>query len=133
MSPTIIDKPKTKIDKKVLKALQAYASTEGQVIIHGFVKTQHDDMFIRIWPTTFLFDQHSSHQSELVHYEKISGFPTWTLVPAHSEFVFTLIFSALPKSCIIFDLVELIPQSNGFQVKNILRNDTDVYYLDFNE
>ncbi|HLO52663.1 MAG TPA: hypothetical protein VK169_00165 [Saprospiraceae bacterium] len=132
MSPTIIDKPKTKIDRKVLKALQAYESTEGQVIIHGFVKTQHEDMFIRIWPTTFLFDQHSSYQSELVHYEKISGFPTWTLVPSHSEFVFTLIFSALPKSCIIFDLVELIPQSNGFQVKNILRNDTDVYYLDFN-
>lgn len=133
MSPTIIDKPKTKIDKKILKALQEYASTEGQVVIHGLVKPQSLDMFIRIWPTTFLFDQHSSHQSELVHYEKISGFPVWTLVPSKTEFVFTLIFSGLPKSCIIFDLVELIPQSNGFSVKNILRNSTDVYYLDFSE
>ncbi len=131
MSPTIIEKPKARIDKKVLKSLQEYASTEGQVIIHGFVKTQAEEMYIRIWPTTFLLDQLSSYQSELVHFEKISGFPVWTLVPARTEFVFTLIFSALPKSCIIFDLVELIPQSNGFQVLNILRNNSDVYYLDF--
>ena len=133
MSPTIIEKPRTKIDKKVLKALEEYASTEGQVVIHGLVKTGTEDMFIRIWSTTFLLDQHSSHQSELVHFEKISGFPTWTLVPARTEFVFTLIFSALPKSCIIFNLEEHIPQSNGFKVLNILRNNTDVYYLDFSD
>lgn len=131
MSPSIIEKPKTKIDKKVLKSLQEYASTEGQVVIHGLVKTQAEGMYIRIWPTTFLFDQLSSYQSELVHFEKISGFPIWTLVPAYTEFAFTLLFSALPKSCVIFDLVELIPQSYGFEVKNVLRNNTDVYYLDF--
>ncbi|MBK9735848.1 MAG: hypothetical protein IPO92_13150 [Saprospiraceae bacterium] len=131
MTPAIIEKPKTIISADTLKSLENYTSTEGQVIVHGYCKTGVSDMYIRIWPTTYLYDQHSDHRCDLLYFEKISGFPSWTLVPAHTEFVFTLIFSPLPKSCILFDLKEVIPQSNGFSVPNILRNLSDVYYLDF--
>lgn len=131
MSPVIIEKPKISIDSSVLESLETYTSTEGQVVIHGICRTFNQDTFLRIWPSTYLLDQHSDHVSELVHFEKISGFPMWTHVPSNSQFGFTLIFSALPKSCILFDLKEVIPQSNGFFVPAILRNNTDVYYLDF--
>ncbi|MBC7884069.1 MAG: hypothetical protein H7X99_01240 [Saprospiraceae bacterium] len=131
MTPTIIEKPTTFINADVLKSLKKYTSCEGQVIIHGVCKTTYAETFVRIWPTTYLFDQYASNRSELVHYENISGYPVWTRVPPNTEFVFTLLFAPLPKSCNVFDLKEIIPQSNGFHVSGILRNETDVYYLDF--
>ena len=129
--PSIIEKPRTIISPNLLKELEEYTSDQGQVVVHGIVRPQNESTFIRIWPTTFLFDQHSAHISELVHFEKISGFPVWTEVKSNTEFGFTLIFTGLPKSCVIFDLCEVIPQSNGFNIPSILRNEQDVYYLDF--
>lgn len=131
--PTIIEKPLTIIAPNILKELSNVTSEQGQVVVHGICKARNDPMFIRIWPTTYLFDQQSSHVSELVHYEKISQFPTWTDVAPKTTKSFTLIFSGLPTSCVIFDLQEIIPQANGFFVPNILRNNTDIYYLDFTD
>jgi hypothetical protein len=129
--PLIIEKPKTIIAPNLLKELQTFTSDQGQVIVHGICKTENEGTFIRIWPSTFLFDHHSSHVSELVHYERISGFPVWTEVKAHSTLGFTLVFTGLPSTCKVFDLQEVIPQSNGFYVPAIVRNEQDVYYLDF--
>jgi hypothetical protein len=40
-----------------------------------------------------------------------------------------LIFSALPKDCSHFDLIEEIPEPGEFRVSNISRNKSDVYHL----
>ena len=84
-------------------------------------------MLIRIWKSTFLIDQSSGARSELVHVENISYAPEWTAVPDNQMFHFLLIFSALPKACVKFDLLEDIPQSGGFHVMDIVRNEQDVY------
>jgi len=131
--PAVIEKPKVNISPSLLKQLETYTSDQGQVIIHGVCKATSENPYIRIWPTTYLFDQHTDHVSELVHFEKISAFPVWTEIKAHSHFGFTLIFSGLPKSCTLFDLKEVIPQSNGFHIPFITRNEQDVYYIDFSD
>jgi hypothetical protein len=43
---------------------------------------------------------------------------------------FTLVFSALPKSCTSFDLFEDIPEGNGFFTGLISRNKSDVYSVE---
>ena len=46
---------------------------------------------------------------------------------------FTLIFEGLPKSCIQFDLIEIGLGEGCFEFKNIMRNQSDVYYVESNE
>ena len=77
-----------------------------------------------------LVDKTSSARSKLVHAENISVAPQWTQIPDGVTYNFLLIFSALPKACKLFDLIEDIPQAGGFFVPNISRNDTDVYHID---
>lgn len=86
-------------------------------------------MLARIWRTTFLIDKISSARSPLVHAENITLAPQWTLLPDFVSYTFLLIFSALPKACKQFDLVEEIAQPGGFVVKNIARNKSDVYHI----
>lgn len=129
--PSIIDNPAIYIAPELLEKLNAYTADQGQVVVHGIAKTQNEAQYIRIWPTTFLFDLHSDHISELVYFEKITGYPVWTEILPHKTHHFTLIFEGLPKSCTVFDLAEVIPQSNGFYLPAVLRNEQDVYYLDF--
>lgn len=38
-----------------------------------------------------------------------------------------MIFSQLPKTCEIFDVLEDIPESGGFEIRVIKRNKSDVY------
>lgn len=99
---------------------------ERQVIIHctykGFGR-------IRIWKTTFLVAKNSKHRSKLIHAENISLYPEWT-VKKVNERGFTLIFTGLPKNCKQFDFIEDIPEPGGWMVKNIKRNNSDVYSID---
>lgn len=130
--PFIVEKPQVSIAPEILKKLQTNTHEAGQVIVHGICKSNL--LFptaIRIWKTTFLFDCHSSHKSDLLHIEKISLFPSWTVIQPNTTFTFTLIFSGFPDSCVLFDLKEIIPQSGGFEIFNISRTENDVYYLDF--
>ena len=128
--PAIITKPKVEIEESLLHQLQTFTQTEGQVIVHCLLySTRKTGTMIRIWPSTFLFDNDSPHKSELVLAENISYYPTWQEVPAGKVAHFTLIFSALPKSCSSFDLIEVIPQLNGFTAADIQRNDSDVYFI----
>ncbi|MFZ1525484.1 MAG: hypothetical protein WAT22_11755 [Saprospiraceae bacterium] len=129
--PVIIDNPVVKIAPEILKELSTFTYEKGQVVVHGLTKKTTETQYIRIWPTTFLFDLHSDHISELIYYEKISGFPIWTEIPRNVDYRFTLIFEGLPKSCTVFDLTEVIPQSYGFYVPSVHRNEQDVYFLDF--
>ncbi len=87
-------------------------------------------MLIRIWRSTFLVDRASGSRSQLIHAENISYAPMWTMIPKKGEFSFLLIFSALPKGCTVFDLLEDIPQTGGFFIQGIQRNQLDVYHVD---
>jgi len=125
----IIARPKLHIDPDLLSELQQLTETEGQVIVHCIYASLLGGDAIRIWPSTYLFDQHSDHVSDLVHAEGISAYPTWTVVGVGAK-SFTLIFSRLPKSCNVFDLIEDCDGSPGaFKITGIKRTTDDVYYV----
>ncbi|HKZ39137.1 MAG TPA: hypothetical protein VJ184_15850, partial [Chryseolinea sp.] len=71
----------------------------------------------------------SGAKSQLIHAENISIAPLWTLISDNKTHNFILIFSALPKSCKQFDLIEEISQPGGFHIKGIQRNMLDVYHV----
>lgn len=132
MSPTIITKPKIEIAPELLAMTKTLIQAESQVVIHCLITAPwYSEIGVRIWPTTYLYDHHSSHESELVHFENISAYPEWTMVQPGKSSFFTLFFSGLPKSCTTFDLKEEIPELEGFEVLAIKRNETDVYYVKF--
>ncbi|WP_233701835.1 hypothetical protein [Kaistella solincola] len=124
--PGTVTKPE--ITTEILESLQPLVEEEKQVIVHCcFPGSPFSGMLVRIWASTFLIDNNSSHKSTLIHHENISLFPYWTEVPSHKDFWFTLVFSGLPRDCKSFDLKEEIPEDGGFYVPNIKRNGTDVY------
>src|SRR5690606_6935036 len=131
-SKTIIQEPTTvkpAIDDSVLTSIQPSVLEDSHVYVHCSFDNTWKDALIRIWKTTFLIDKASGSKSSLVHAENISIAPLWTIIPDKKVHNFILVFSALPKSCVLFDLVEEIPQPGGFVVNNIHRNSTDVYHV----
>ena len=127
----IIEVPtKPKVDTEVLTSIDAWTLEDQHVYVHCYYKNDLPEMLIRIWRSTFLIDKVSGARSELVHAEKISFAPQWTIIQGKITFSFLLIFSALPKDCKVFDLVEDIPQAGGFFVSGIKRNELDVYHVD---
>jgi len=129
-SETIITKPDVSIDTDTLLQLKTITQEESQVIVHCSYTSQGFMDLIRIWPTTYLIDQGSDHKSELVHSENVSLAPIWTRLEYGETRVFTLIFSGLPKSCTVFDFIESVPEPNGFEIRNIQRNGSDVYFVE---
>lgn len=121
---------KPKVDVDTLASIDPSSFDDSYVYVHCHFENTSDEMLIRIWRTTFLIDRNSSTRSQLVHAENISYAPQWTIIPGKQDFSFLLIFGGLPKSCMVFDLVEEIAQPGGFHVKNIRRNETDVYHID---
>jgi hypothetical protein len=131
MSDTIV---KPVIVKKLLESLQTKIEEEKQVIVHCcFPASPFLGNLIRIWHSTYLFDNHSDHKSRLIHAENITIFPNWTQVPFMQDFWFTLVFSGLPKDCTSFDLKEVIPEEGGFFVGSIKRNSSDIYRVKISE
>lgn len=124
----IFTKPGVEVSEELKEMAKAIEQLEQQVIVHCHIKASMD-VNIRIWQTTFLLDHASSHKSQLLHNENIPLVPAWKKIPSHVEYVFTLFFSGLPKSCKKFHLFEVIPESGGFEALNIIRNDSDVYHV----
>jgi len=122
-------KAKPAVDLEVLASVHPEWWDDAFVRVHCHFDNKSQGMLVRIWATTFLIDVHSSAQAELVHAENISFAPQWTLIPDFQPYQFLLIFSALPKACTMFDLVENIPQPGGFLVRGIPRNQSDVYHV----
>lgn len=81
----------------------------------------------RIWPSTYLVEKGTGHKAKLLTAFNISFAPQWTYNDGKG---FTLIFEGLSKECAVFDLVEMIPFEGGFEFRDILRNNNDVYHLD---
>ncbi len=130
MSVITIDKPKIDISPEIRKQLLTQTEEMGQVVMHFLYEPGIYGSKIRIWPTSYLYDQHSSHRSELVHQDRISLYPEWTDVYPMMDHFFTLIFSGLPKTCSTFNFKEeCANQGNEFKVDDIIRNQSDVYYF----
>lgn len=125
-----LTKPKVNIEEDVLTKLKPKEDEERQVILHCEIPLAfHFGMMIRIFSSTYLFDAHSDHKSELVHFENISLGPAWKHVPPGKPIYFTLIFSGLPKSCSLFHFHEVLKDGTGFKFQNIIRNTSDVYSI----
>ena len=123
-TPTI--PPTVKLDERLKEELFSQIQEEGMVIVH----CSHTSRFgtnIRIWNSTVLIDRESGNRSKLLHALNISIAPMWMEIPAGSTLRITLFFSSLPKSCEIFDFLEDIPESGGFEIRGIKRNKSDVY------
>jgi hypothetical protein len=123
-------KAKPFVDMDTLAILHPELLNDSYVYVHCHFNNQWQDMLIRIWKTTYLLDRHSSAKAELIHAENISYAPQWTLIPDGQPFTFLLIFTSLPNTCRVFDLLEQISEPGGFHVANIVRNETDVYHVD---
>ncbi len=118
-----------KIDEVTKHQLLINIVEESQVILHcSYTGSVYADR-IRIWKSTFLYARDSKHRSKLLHFENIALYPNWLSVKAGETVNFTLIFSGLPKHCKSFDMIERIPEPGGFEIKNIQRNQTDVYKI----
>jgi hypothetical protein len=122
-------KEKPVVETDVLASVDHRLLDASYVYVHCYFNNPADEMLIRIWRSTFLIDRTSGARSELIHAENISYAPRWTIVPKKTQFSFLLIFSALPKDCTVFDLLEDIPQTGGFFVSGIKRNSLDVYHV----
>jgi len=132
---TGIEQPPVKarpfVDTDLLFSIRPELLNDSYIYIHGHVHQQAQEMLIRIWHSTYLMGKGVGEKSELIHAENITYAPVWTIVPQKLKYNFLLIFAALPKACRVFDLVEQIPQPGGFFIPNIIRNDTDVYHVNF--
>lgn len=122
-------KVRPEVGTEVLTSIDPAVLDDSYVYVHCHFQNEGLEMLIRIWRTTFLVDRNSSSRSQLVHAENISYAPLWTMIPAERPYSFLLIFPALPKGCKQFDMIEEIPQPGGFFVKNIQRNQQDVYHI----
>lgn len=122
-------KTKPAIDLEILSAIAPATLEDSFVYVHCHYQNLQDEMLIRIWSSTFLQDKASGTRSKLIHAENISMAPVWTRIPGGTSYSFLLVFEALPKSCQQFDLIEDIPQAGGFEVRDINRNDRDVYHI----
>jgi hypothetical protein len=110
--------------EKQVKAVQP--EEKGVVIVHCRFSGEGA---IRVWRSTYLLMKGSQHRSRLLHAENISLYPQWTEVGKRGH-TFTLFFDALPGSCTVFDLQEIIPQAGGFFIEGIVRNESDVYNVE---
>lgn len=86
------------------------------------------DSMIRIWPTTYLVAHQIDHRSKILNAINITWYPVY--MPLSGPVTqFTLIFEGLPKNCSSFDLIEETDQRDGFEYRNIQRNQSDVYSI----
>jgi hypothetical protein len=132
-APKVLEAPakvKPKVDIEALSSIAPSTLEDSFVYVHCYYNNTSDDMLIRVWSTTYLIDKTSGNRSRLLHAENISIAPVWTQIPGSTMYAFLLIFEGLARSCKQFDLVEDIPQPGGFKVKDIFRNESDVYHID---
>ncbi|MEZ4757820.1 MAG: hypothetical protein R2817_13405 [Flavobacteriales bacterium] len=120
---------KERTHPELREALQAAVEERGQVTVHCTLDAGEGDC-IRIWPSTYLVCRLSGHRSQLLHAEGIPLAPTWLPVAPGRSVQFTLLFAGLPQHCVLFDLVEEIPDPGGFHATSILRNGMDVYRVE---
>lgn len=123
---TPIIAPSCKIDASIIEELLPQTEEQRIVIVHCCYHNKLGKR-MRIWNSTVLIDKDSGYKSKLLHAENIANAPQWKPIELGAMVRFTLIFSALPKTCRVFDLIEEYPEHGCFYRNNIGRNDDDVY------
>jgi hypothetical protein len=121
--------PTERVEPLLRAELCTDVEERGQVTVHCSFEAGLFDC-IRIWPSTFLVCRHTGHRSPLLLAEGIPYAPHWMPVPPGRSVAFTLLFAGLPRDCVLFDLVEEIPDPGGFLASGILRNGMDVYRVE---
>lgn len=124
-----LKKIKLDLDTATRNQLKRSTKEEAQVVVQCAYTPKGFWEQIRIWNSTYLIPRGHGDKSKLLHCENISVYPTWTAVEAGKTMHFSLFFSALPAGCKSFDLIEVIPENGGFDVRNIQRNNSDIYHV----
>ncbi len=117
------------LDPELRTELLAKVDERGQVTVFCSFLAGFSDA-IRIWSSTALVCLHTGHRSALIHAEGIPYAPVWLPVQPGQIVQFTLVFAALPRTCVLFDLYEEITDPGGFHVSAIPRNGMDVYRVE---
>lgn len=115
------------METEELTEVKTFECEERQTIVHCSCPGDEGDLY-RIWPSTYLIEHGSNRRAKLITAFNISFAPLWTVNDGKG---FTLIFEGLSKGCRSFDLMEIIPESGGFEAFNIARNHMDVYHVSF--
>ena len=124
---TIIEE---KIETATDLLAKIYVNEEKQVIVNCNLQTDGlDNYSIRIWPTIYLIPRETNIKCSLIKSFNIAIYPVWQNIGPNANLQFTLLFAGLPSDCKIFDILEIIPEQGGFEVRNIIRNVSDVYYV----
>ena len=122
-----IIKTKVEIDPEVLTEIEE----EAQVVVHCSFYNDPSvyigEIGVRVWKETFIIDEQTGIQNKMVNAFGIVYQPNWYFIKPGETKRFTMIFDALPKTCVSFTLAEIIPQSGAFVVKGIKRNNSDIY------
>jgi hypothetical protein len=125
----LIEKTEIQLDPKILTEIQE----EAQVIVHcSFYNDStlyFGEMGVRVWKETFLIDEATGVKVQMIKALGIVYQPDWYFLAPGETKRFTMIFEALPKTCVSFTLAEIINQPGAFVVKGILRNNSDVYHV----
>lgn len=128
----LIDKPEKVTTTEPVLETEYEFEEEKQIIVHCRCQSRgYEDDKVRIWKTTYLMDKGSESRSNLLFAFNISFYPIWDLLPLNSSKKFTLVFAPLPKSCKVFDLIEVTDDSGAFVSYGIPRNREDIYHLVF--
>ena len=121
-----IHAPHIQIDPALLSEIQQ--DRERCTIVWCMcVNLTNADMRMRVWPETCLV-QENGIRKKLIQAYGISLYPDWQIIKP-GAIGFTLVFEGLDKDCLKFDLVEDIPESGGFNVTGVERNERDVYFV----
>jgi len=125
-----IVKEKIEIALELLEQIQT--QVEKQVIVHCIAAANpRYGCKLRLWKSIVLIPKESTKKCQLIQSFNIALYPVWQHILPGKLLHFTLIFEGLPKDCSQFDLVEMIPEPDGFEIRNITRNELDVYHLSF--
>jgi hypothetical protein len=99
--------------------------------VHCYFQNEWKDALVRIWKTTFLVDHATGLKSGLIHAENIALLRCGRLIPDKITHNFLFDLRSLAKGCSQFGPYRRIFLSLvDFCVKNIQRNQRDVYHVD---
>lgn len=107
---------------------------DGQTLVHCLYISTNKYLFggwVNIWPSTYLVDAESGEKIGMIQAFQIPLSPQKHFFQCAGQIKrFTLLFPRLPQSWKRFHFVEYTTTGNGFEVKDIMRNNSGVYQIE---
>ena len=110
------------------EALFESNTPEGQVMLKFLYRPGRMDEIVQIWPKTYLLCGDTGHRSPLVWVHGIPLAPQWRFPASPVGHTFILLFTALPRQCRHFNVVEEVPTGTERYI-GVTRNRMDVYEI----